>query len=706
RQRLVEELGTDPGPELQAIHQALLRGRPAPPSAAVPAQLPLDVRGFTGRERELSRLDGILATAGEQPTAPTAVVISALWGTAGVGKTALAVHWAHRVAERFPDGQLYVNLRGFDPSGPAMTPAEAVRGFLDALGAAPHQIPVSLSAQVGLYRSLLAGKRVLVALDNAASAEQVRPLLPGAPGCLVVVTSRNQLTSLVAAEGARPLPLDLLTPDEARQLLTRRLGVDRVAAEPSAVAEIVALCAGLPLALAIVAARAATQPEYALADLAAELRGLDTLSGGDAATDVRAVFSWSYQALGGTAARLFRLLGLHPGPDIARDAAASLAGEPVDALLAELAGAHLVAVQTPGRYSFHDLLRAYAVEQAHAVDSEADRRAAVRRLVDYYVQTAHAAAVAVQPHRDLGTPPDAAGGVTPTPLDAAPPALDWFTAEHAVLMGILDRAVREGFDLHAWHLAWVLMTFFDLRGHWHDWADAARVALGAAERLGDRPRVAQSHRGVAGAYTQLGRYEDAYEHYRRAYLIYGELGDVMGQGRTSLTLSQVFDRQARYREALSHGEQALSFFRAAGHTVGQARALNAIGWYHAQLHDYEQALACCEPALELLQEVGDQRGTAETWDSIGYAQHHLGRYAEAVSSYRNAIALCRELGDRYHEASCLNHLGDTYLAAGDADAARRAWQAGLDIHGRLDRPGGDELRAKLAALAPSPAPAG
>jgi tetratricopeptide (TPR) repeat protein len=509
----------------------------------------------------------------------------------------------------------------------------------------------------------------------------------------------------VAAEGARPLPLDLLSADEARQLLTRRLGADRVSAEPGAVEDIVGLCAGLPLALAIVAARAATQPESALTGLVAELRdtwrGLDALTGGDAATDVRAVFSWSYRALGAAAARLFRLLGLHPGPDIALDAAASLAGIPVaeaDEALAELAGAHLVAVHTPGRYAFHDLLRAYATEQAHLLDTAAQRRAALHRVLDYYVQTAHTAAVTVQPHRDLGTPPEPVDGVTPTGLAAATPALDWFTAEHAVLMGILDRALREGFDHHTWHLAWVLMTFFDLRGHWHDWAATAGISLQAAERLGDKPRQAQSHRGMAGAYTQLARYEDAYEHYRRAYLIYGELGDVMGQGRTHLTLSQVFERQGRYPEALEHGERALDLFRAADHAVGQARALNAIGWYHARLHDYAKALECCEPALALLLEVGDQRGAAETWDSLGYAQHHLGRYAEAVTSYVHAIELCRELGDRYHEAGCLNHLGDTCLAAGNPDAARQAWQDALDIHGRLDRPEGEELRAKLAAL--------
>jgi len=349
RHTLDEELGIDPGQALRDLETAILRQDPAlsapaaaatlaAPPAPVPAQLPSAVPAFTGRTAELARLDALAgldagaAGAGLGPATPATVAICAVSGTAGVGKTALAVHWAHRVAGRFPDAQLYVNLRGFDPAGAALDPGQALRGFLDAFGVPTARIPADLDAQAGLYRSLLAGKRVLVVLDNARSAEQVRPLLPGAPGCLAIVTSRDQLAGLVATEGARPLALDLLTAADARKLLVRRLGADRAVGEPEAVEAIITACARLPLALTIAAARAATSPGFPLAAIAAELQesgsALDPVDGGDLATDVRAVFSWSYHALSAGAARLFRLLGLHPGPDIPITGAASLAGIP------------------------------------------------------------------------------------------------------------------------------------------------------------------------------------------------------------------------------------------------------------------------------------------------------------------------------------------------------------------------------------------
>jgi NB-ARC domain/Bacterial transcriptional activator domain len=410
RQLLAEELGTDPGPQLQRLHQSILRGDVLTPSATttrapvVPAQLPFGVAGFTGRIDQLARLDTLLR---ELAHGPTAVVISAVSGTAGVGKTALAVHWAHRVADRFPDGQLYVNLRGFDAGGQVMDPAEAVRRFLDALGVPAERIPVDLDAQAALYRSLLAGRRMLVVLDNARTTAQVRPLLPGARTCLVLVTSRNQLSGLVAADGAHPIILDLLTLDEAWELLARRLGSDRTTAEPDAVAEIITACARLPLALAIVGARAATHPHLPLHTLAGELRDsgdrLGTLTTDDPTTDVRAVFSWSYHALTPDAARLFRLLGLHPGPDISIAATASLAAlslPQVRVLLAELAGANLLVERTPNRYSLHDLLRAYAGDLAHTHDSDQQRHATTHRMLDHYLHTAHTAARQLYPARD------------------------------------------------------------------------------------------------------------------------------------------------------------------------------------------------------------------------------------------------------------------------------------------------------------------
>jgi DNA-binding SARP family transcriptional activator len=327
RVRLADELGTDPSPPLQQLHQRILTSDPslAAPTAettrptagsAPPRQLPTPPRSFTGRADALAILDALLTAHGEHSTA---VVISALSGTAGIGKTALAVHWAHQVADRFPDGQLYVNLRGFDPGGQTMAPAEAIGGFLHALGMPPQRIPADLDARVGLYRSELSGRRILIVADNARDAAHVRPLLPGTPGCLVLVTSRSQLSGLVAADGAHPVTLDLLSTAEARELLAHRLGQHRIAAQRQAVEDIITSCSRLPLALAIVAARAAIRPSFGLDVLAKELHearaGLDAFSDGeDPTTDIRAVFSWSYQRLSTDAARLFRLLGLAPGP--------------------------------------------------------------------------------------------------------------------------------------------------------------------------------------------------------------------------------------------------------------------------------------------------------------------------------------------------------------------------------------------------------
>ena len=378
--------------------------RPAAPAASgvpVPAQLPPPVAAFAGRDAELARLDEI---GDGQADEASAVTIAVITGTAGVGKTALAVNWAHRVAARFPGGQLYVDLRGFDPAGPALDPGQALRGFFEALAVPPERIPDGLDDQVALYRSLLAGQRVLVLLDNARDAAQVRPLLPGSPGCLAVVTSRNHLTGLIAGHGAHPLGLDLLTPEGARELLARRVGAGRAGREPDAVDEIIAGCARLPLALTIAAARAATSPGFPLAVFAADLReaghALDPFDGDDAATDIRAVFSWSYRALSPDTARMFRLLGLHPGPDMTVAAAASLAGIAPDrarALLAELTRGHLLSEHRPGRYAFHDLLRAYATEQAQDCDDDDGRRAAVGRLLDHWLHTACAAAALLDP---------------------------------------------------------------------------------------------------------------------------------------------------------------------------------------------------------------------------------------------------------------------------------------------------------------------
>jgi len=571
RDRLVEELGIEPSPELQEAHRTILRGDrggSAPISAsarqplAVPAQLPADVYGFAGRSEQLARLDALLASD-EQPTA---VVISAVSGTAGVGKTALAVHWAHRVRDQFPDGQLYVNLRGFDPTGQVMAPAEAVRGFLDALGVPAERIPPSLHAQTALYRSLLAGKRMLVVLDNARDAEQARPLLPGSPTALALVTSRRRLTGLVAAEGAHPLTLDLLTAGEARELLARRLGAGRIAAEPQAVKQIITVCEGLPLALTIAAARA-NQSGFPLAALAAELAEaggrLDALTADDPVSEVRAVFSWSYTALTPGAARLFRLLGLQRGPEISAAAAASLAGLPrrqTRGLLAELTGASLVAERAPGRFAFHDLLRAYAADLAHTVDPDDQCRAGVGRLLDHYLHTGHAADRLLDPHRDpIGLPvPSPAPGVTPERLADLGQALAWLAAELPVLLAAVRQSVDGGFDTHTWQLAWALDTFLDRQGHWQGNAVTWQAALEAARRFGDPAAQALAHRRLARADTRLGRYQDAHTHHLHALDLSAQTGDRVGQAHAHQNLAFLWERQGQSDRALDHAQQALT----------------------------------------------------------------------------------------------------------------------------------------------------
>jgi tetratricopeptide (TPR) repeat protein len=672
----------------------------------VPRQLPVAPVSFTGRVRELDRLSQALTAVVDIPGdggSAGVVVISAIAGTAGIGKTTLAVHWAHRVADRFPDGQLFVNLRGFDPGGTVMDPAEAVRGFLDALGVPAERIPVGLDAQAALYRSLLTGRRVLVVLDNARDPSQVRPLLPAAPGCRVLVTSRNQLSGLVAADGAHPVTLDLLSHEEAQELLARRLGPARVAAEPHAVEQIIARCARLPLALAVVAGRAVTHPNFPLATLAGELAEtpdrLDALDGGDAATDVRAVFSWSYRALSPQAARLFRLMGLYPGPDISTPAAASLAGLPAPRLrplLAELAWANLLGEHSPGRYAFHDLLRAYATEQTYRLDTDEQRDAATHRLLDHYLHTAHTADHLLSPTAGpITLSPPQPGTAPEHPADHRQ-ALAWLTTEHANLLAAIDHAAAAGLDTHTWQLAWTLSEYFYRRGHWHDRLATHHTALAAARRLAEPTTQAAVHRLLARAHIQLGRIEDAHTHLRHALDLDRHTGHQTGHPHTHLGLAQAWGRQHRPTDGLHHARQALDLYRAAGRLAGQAKALGLIGWFHSMLGDHHQALTTCQQALTLYQHVGsDLDGQAETWETIGDAHHHLGHHTQAIACYHHALDLYRDCGNRHGEANTLHQLGDTHHATGNPKAAHKAWQHALTILDQFAHPHADQIRAKL-----------
>jgi DNA-binding SARP family transcriptional activator/DNA-binding XRE family transcriptional regulator len=482
RLRLDHDLGVYPGRELVEAHLRVLHqdipavppGRAhvyCPASAAaehvVPRQLPVAPWHFTGRSCELNILSG-LSDSGRRADA---VVIAALTGMAGIGKTALAVYWAHQIADQFPDGQLFTDLRGFSPSGIPVTPTEVLCSFLSALGVPADRIPACLAEQAALYRSLLADRRMLVVLDNAQDAEQVRPLLPGSPGCLVLVTSRNRLTGLAAAEGARLLNLGVLTDAESGSLLARSLGCERAMAEPAAVTELIALCAGLPLALCGVAARAVTRPGLPLAALAAEMRDewqrLDVIETGEMATSVRMVFSWSVARLSEPATRMFRYLGLHPGPDITVPAAMSLAALPRSAAclaLAELCDQNLVTEHAAGRYVCHDLLRAYAAETARTC-SGAQRHAPVSRVLDHYLHTAKSALTLLYPHLTYLMPGQPQPGVLPEEIDNPEQAAEWLESERHVLLAVIGLVADQEYYLHAWELLLTVWLFFTGRAY-------------------------------------------------------------------------------------------------------------------------------------------------------------------------------------------------------------------------------------------------
>ncbi|MGW1712208.1 AfsR/SARP family transcriptional regulator [Streptomyces sp. NPDC002156] len=726
--RLADELGVDPGPELiaarppvtdrptpSAVSSPASPTSPTPPPLTTPpvppAQLPSALPAFVGRHVELERLRGLLEGL-DGPSPPSAPVICTISGTAGVGKTALAVHLAHKVADRFPDGQLYVDLRGFAAGVSPTPPQNAVRGFLDALGVPAARVPESLDAQAALYRSLLAGRRMLVVLDNARDAAQVRPLLPGAAGCLVLVTSRNRLSGLASADGARPLTLGLVTSDDARTALAARIGADRVAAEPEAVTEIVALTARLPLALAVVAARAVVHPSFPLSALADQLRSahraLDGFhdAGADTATDVRAVFSWSYDALGAEAARLFRLLALHPGPDLTVHTAAALAGLAVGRtrpLLAELADAHLLTERAPGRYVFHDLLHAYATELVHADETDDERRGAVRRLLDHCLHTAHAAALLYDPPTAVITPvapePEEAsqGSVQAQALGDDAAACAWFRSERPLLLGVFEHAVEHGLDGHVWQLAWCLERYHERLGHWHEYLALQRAALPAARRLGDPVALGHAHRGLGRACVMLRHYAEAEDQLRCAQGVFEEAGDGHGLAQVQLSLWLLLTRQDRFKEGLDELAPALGIYRASGHRRGQAYVLVATAWGEACLGDCRNALVHAHQALALFQELGARLPEGYTWDTLGHVHTRLGEHLRSVTCHQRALALFRESGDLFNVACVLDRLGDAHLAAGDRAAALSTWRAAQEAMQDFDPVWAAEVRRKIDA---------
>ena len=741
--RLRDELGISPGRELQQLHQRILSADPALTSGPVPAagmrtqspaivaparpelpaprQLPAVTAHFVGRGAELEALTALLGT--EAATAP----IAAISGPPGVGKTTLALQWAHQAADQFPDGQLYVNLRGFDASGKPITAQAAIRGFLDALQVTAERIPAGLPAQAALYRTLLAGRRVLVVLDNARDAAQVRPLLPGAAGCLTVVTSRSRLPGLIAAEGAHPVSLRPLSHGEAADLLGRGIGAGRVADNLQAAHELIGWCARLPLAISIAAARAAIRPGVPLAALAAELQDaktrLDLLDTRDAAGSVRTVYSWSCEQLSPPAARMFRLLGLHPVPDISLSAAASIAGLPLPearSVLEELVLSSLLTEDRAGRYSFHDLLHLYAAEQAAVHEGAEGCRSIVRRVLDYYLISAHRAAMLLDSHREPVSMPAAGPGVTPAPMARHDEAVTWCRTEYPALLGAMTLAETYRFDVHAWQLAWCLAGFFSGQGRPQEWRTVALLALSAAGRANDGYGQAQARHFLGAACTTMGRYDDARPHYAAALGLYEKLGDHLGQARVHLDLGLSYEfrerhhdvfgapparprqeRDAHADDALTHARRALDQFRAAGHHAGEAAARSAVGRSLALRGLAEEAIGHCERGVQMNRDLGDDRAEAVALISLGYALHKAGRYADAASACQRAVRLARKTRILRVEAIALTHLAESHRSTGNIPAARTAWEQALVILDDLRLPDADQVRARLAGRAAS-----
>jgi tetratricopeptide (TPR) repeat protein/transcriptional regulator with XRE-family HTH domain len=702
---------------------------------AVPRQLPRATRGFVGRAGELEALTELL----DRPEAGSGtVVISAIAGTPGVGKTALAVHWAHQVAGCFPDGQLFVNLRGYDPDRP-VSAADALAGFLRALGVPGQDVPADEDERAALYRSLLAGRRMLVVLDNAGSVEQVRPLLPGAAACAVVVTSRDALAGLVARDGAARLDLGLLPAADSVGLLRALIGA-RVDADPGTAAVLAERCCRLPLALRVAAELAAARPSAPLAELAAELadqqRRLDLLNaGGDPRTGVRAVFSWSYQNLDAGAARAFRLLGLHPGPDLDSRAAAALIGSRPDEVrhvLRVLGRAHLIEPAGPGRHGMQDLLRGYARELAASLDTEGERRDALTRLFDHYLRAAAAAMDVLYPgERDRRPQVPAVAGQEP-PLTESAAARAWLDAERANLVTAAAHAAGHGWPEHATRLAATLFRHLEVTGHVLEMAAIHGDARRAAVRLGDRAAEAEALRVLAIADMRRGRCREADDQLRQAIREFREAGDAVGEARTLADLGTVCCLQGRYRQAVPGYERALALYRQLGDRFDEARALNNLGLaslyvgryeqagdylrqaaalsrqtedraiaaysrvnlgvLDVRLGRYEQAVAHLTDALALSREAGHRSGEAHSLLHLGVADLRQGRAKPAISRFRQALALSRELGDLAVVAEALNGLGEALLAAGRAARALARHQTALVVASRT----GDEYQQARA----------
>ncbi|MEV6523866.1 BTAD domain-containing putative transcriptional regulator [Longispora sp. NPDC051575] len=688
RERLAEATGLDPGPELAAAHQRVLH-EVAPVRA--PAQLPPDLADFTGREHELDRLDALLPTGGGT------VVISTVTGTGGIGKTTLAVHWAHRIRDRFPDGQLHLNLHGYSTSAP-VPPTEALARLLRALGVPSERIPPHLEEAAGMYRSLLADRRVLILLDNAHHPDQVRPLLPSSPHCMVLVTSRDALTGLVVRDGAVVLELPVLSADEATEFLRSVLGPDTVAAEPEATAELIALCGRLPLALRITAAHLLDRP--GIAAHVARMRGGDLLGAlevdDDPQASVRTAFDLSYAALAPEAARLFRFLGLVPGADLTAGAARALAGADPDRLLRQLTAAHLVG-ESGGRYALHDLLRRYAEER---VADDPERHEAAARLHDWYLYTTDAAAFLYGTASRLPLPP------RPDSVRPDEGTLSWLESERANLVALIRHAAAHGPHQLAWQLADALRGYFYQRRYPVDWLAASDAATAAAEASGDERARASAYLGRGTLHLVTNDAGQAAAYYARALELADSAGWTVGAAAATNNLGDLLLRQGRYREAHTHLERAVATLDVSGRHLFAAILLSNLADACRWLGRTAEAESHLERAVDHHDQAGSVDGSGHTLTVLGRLLTDTGDPAGALVQLEQALVYIGIHASREFEVEALNASAEAHHAEGRAGEATGLYRRSIELARDIDYVQGEaDGLLGLSALAGSPAEA-
>jgi tetratricopeptide (TPR) repeat protein len=720
---LSAELGIEPGPELRQLHQRILDGGPAleatsrvpgiagaaagPPAADAPEQLPPDSADFTGRDAQIRLLYGLLATDPDEGR-PGAVVISAVAGMGGVGKTALAVHVGHQLRGRFPDGQLFASLQG---SSSPLRPADVLAGFLRDLGVPDAAISAAQAERAARFRTLLAARRMLIVLDDARDAAQVRPLLPGTAGCAVIVTSRNTLPGLA---GAALLGLDVLDADEARGLFNAIVGPQRAAAEPDATASVLACCAGLPLAVRIAASRLASRPGWSIAHLAGKLADekgrLTELTAGDLA--VRASFAVSYDTLpraGCDPARVFRLLGLPTASVLSLPAIAALSGQPaseVAAALERLTDAHLLESPAPDRFRLHDLLRTYAAEPAEYTDSEEEREAAIHRMLRWYGEHTVTAARVLAPTGRL--PASALFQVATLEAMTGPAqALDWYQSELANLTGAVRQAADMGMHDLAAQIAAAMWDFFRRSPHAQDWLVTSEIGVSSARHLGDNAVLSWLLNSVGQVHSREERFDDARRCFTEALDIRRRTGDQTGEAMVLNSLAIDLLYQERLEEALTHLRSALAIHAVPGDQDHAGMILNNIGHILLRLKRHDEALDHLRQALVIRHQSGDRYGEGNTESALGDVFHDLGRLEDAVEHYRLALAAHQDTArENPDHADVLCSLGSALDSLGRVDEARDAWRAAIPILDRISDPRAAELRSRLSDPANSLGTAG